>query len=98
MKHKREVEEAVKLGRNVNSEDRAKRRVDVIYPNIEKERLRLGMSEREFATNLGIRLQIYRNWLNGAKPIPSDILIKLSQMCNVKADFLLEVADERSRK
>lgn len=140
MKYKREVEEAVKLGRNVNSEDmlfcmnmadsygcrplngdldnfliflstlyhygkvqgvrqeRAKKRVNVICPNIEKERLRLGMSNEEFAKSLGDLPSIYHSWLSGVKPIPAGVLVKMASLCNVRVDYLLETEGKGSVK
>lgn len=59
------------------------------YPNIEAERARMGLSKEEFAKALGISTKTYYNWLNGVNPIPSDVLIKMSQICKVKTDYLL---------
>lgn len=37
----------------------------------------------------------YYNWLNGVNPIPSNILMKMSDLCGVKIDYLLgRVMDE----
>ena len=47
--------------------------------NIEAERERLGLSKSEFAKKLGIALKTYYNWINGDFPIPSDVLIRMSQ-------------------
>lgn len=66
-----------------------------MYPNIEAERARLGLSKDDFAKKLGIATKTYYNWLNGVNPIPSDSLIEMSIMCNSKMDYLLGLSNER---
>ena len=67
------------------------------YPNIEAERARLGMSKDDFAKSLGIATKTYYNWLNGVNPIPSDVLIKISEICKADTDYLLGLSDVRRR-
>lgn len=67
------------------------------YPNIEAERARFGMSKDDFAKALGIATKTYYNWLNGVNPIPSDVLIKISEMCKADTDYLLGLSDVRRR-
>lgn len=61
----------------------------MLYPNIEAERARLGMSKEEFARKMGIATKTYYNWINGTNPIPSDALVKMSQIFRAKTDYLL---------
>ena len=61
-----------------------------MYPNIEAERVRYGMSKEEFAKNLGVSLKTYYNWLNGLTAIPSTALKKMSLMFHVDIGYLLE--------
>lgn len=67
----------------------------MMYPNMEAERARLGMTKREFAKRLGASTNSYYNWINGKNPIPSNALIKMSKMCGAKVDYLLGLCEER---
>ncbi len=59
------------------------------FPNIEAERGRLGFTKKEFAKQIGVSTKTYYNWIDGITPIPSDALMKLSSMCHVSVDYLL---------
>lgn len=61
----------------------------IVFPNIEKERERCGLSKKEFAKGLGVTRRSYYNWIGGKNPIPSDALIKISDMTGVSIDYLL---------
>lgn len=61
----------------------------MLYPNIEAERARIGLSKTEFAARLGVATKTYYNWIKGINPIPSDVLVKMSDMCGAKIDYLL---------
>lgn len=61
----------------------------VKFQNIEAERARLGLSKEEFSRELGIATKTYYNWINGTNPIPSDYLVKMSDMFGAKIDYLL---------
>lgn len=66
------------------------------FPNIEAERARLGLSKTEFASRLGITTKTYYNWISGEKPIPSTVLISMSQMSNANTDYLLGLKENRT--
>ena len=69
--------------------------MNMLFPNIEAERARIGLSKEKFAKELGVATKTYNNWLNGVNPIPSNILMKMSDLCGVKIDYLLgRVMDE----
>ena len=67
----------------------------MMYPNMEAERARLGMTKREFAKRLGASTNSYYNWINGKNPIPSNALIKMSKMCGTSIEYLLVEYEER---
>lgn len=56
--------------------------------NIEAERARLQLTKEEIAKKLGISTRTYHNYTHG-KPIPSTVLIKMSEMFNCSVDYLL---------
>lgn len=62
----------------------------MLYPNIEAERARNGIPKTLFAKELGVSPKTYYNWINGVNPIPSDVLIKMSQICGKSIDYLLK--------
>ena len=61
----------------------------MIFPNIEKERERMNLSKDKFAEKLGITRQTYYNWIRGKNPIPSDVLIRMSDVTGASIDYLL---------
>ena len=67
----------------------------MMFNSIEAERARNGMSKEELATQIGISVKTYYNWLNGVNPIPSTALIKMSDIFGVKIDYLLNRDDQR---
>lgn len=67
----------------------------MIFNSIEAERARNGMSKEELATQIGISVKTYYNWLNGVNPIPSTALIKMSDIFGVTIDYLLNRDEQR---
>lgn len=67
------------------------------YPNIEAERARLGLTKEEFAKKIGISTKTYYNWIGGVNPIPSNALIKLSEVCQSSVDYLLGISGKETR-
>ena len=61
----------------------------IVFPNIEKERERIGLSKKELTKELGVSRRSYYNWIGGKNPIPSDALIKMSEMTGASIDYLL---------
>ena len=59
-----------------------------IYPNIEAERARNGLSVTELSEKLGICRKTYYNWI-GRGQIPQDKLKLMSDLFNVSSDYLL---------
>lgn len=60
-----------------------------VYGNIEKERTKMGLNKTELSEELGITRRHYNNYIAGATPIPSTILLKLSQLFSCSVDYLL---------
>ena len=59
------------------------------YPNIEAERSRSGLSQEEFISRLGYKeRRTYYLWLSKGN-IPTDALIKMSDMFDCSVDYLL---------
>ena len=71
--------------------------VKLNYPNIEAERARLGLSKVELSRSIGVALKTYYNWINGDNPIPSDVLIRMSEMFGTNIDYLLGISENRKR-
>lgn len=63
--------------------------------NIEAERGRLQLTKEEIAKQLGVTSKTYLGYTRG-KAIPSNILIKMSQMFNCSVDYLLGLNTEKT--
>jgi transcriptional regulator with XRE-family HTH domain len=72
-------------------------KVTDIYACIEAERARKGITIEEFAKKIGICDKSYRNWKNGGRPIPSDVLIKIAKLFDCSTDYLLGLSDKIKR-
>lgn len=60
---------------------------------IEQIRKNKRLSIEEFCAELGISRKTYYNYKNGC-PIPSDKLIRMSQLSNCSIDYILGLKDE----
>lgn len=56
---------------------------------IEEERWRMHKSKREICADLSITDKTYRNYVSGATPVPSSVLIMLREMTGKSVDWLL---------
>lgn len=61
----------------------------IIYPNIEAERARLGLSQEEFSQIIGLTRRTYSAYIRGKGAFNSKALIKLSEITNTSTDYLL---------
>jgi transcriptional regulator with XRE-family HTH domain len=60
-----------------------------MYPNIEAERVRKGLSQDEVIEKLGYKeRKTYYNWLSSGN-IPTSVLIKMAELFNCSIDYLL---------
>jgi len=55
------------------------------------------MKQRELAAYLNCSQQVYSNYELGQRDIPTDILIKLSELYCVSVDYLLGLTDNPQR-
>ena len=51
------------------------------------------LTQKEVAKILNCSQQVYSNYELGQRDIPTDILIKLSALYNVSADYILNITD-----
>lgn len=66
---------------------------NIIYKNIEAERVRHGDTKENLAQKLDVTTKTYLNWMRGKTEIPASTLIQMKRMWNVSADYLLETND-----
>lgn len=62
-----------------------------MFPNIEAERARLGMSRVKLAEELGVSYATLKNWMRGTTDIPVSKVVEMAQMFNCSTDYLLGV-------
>ena len=75
----------------VNSED------DMVYKRIRDLREDRDITQKEIAKKLNCSQQVYSNYELGQRDIPTDILIKLSNLYNVSVDYILGLSDSPKR-
>lgn len=66
----------------------------MVLRNIEAERGRNGLSKEALSKQLGITAKTYNGYINGT-PIPSTILVKMSELFECSLDYLMELTDKR---
>lgn len=59
-----------------------------MYPNIDAERARKGLSVEQLTEKLGVTRRTYYNWLSKGK-IPQSKLEIMADLFNVSVDYLL---------
>ena len=55
------------------------------------------LKQREVAAYLNCSQQVYSNYELGQRDLPSDILIRLSQLYNVSVDYILGLTNNPKR-
>ena len=60
----------------------------MIYPNIEAERARKGMSVENLTSLLGVCRKTYYNWVSKGQ-IPQNKIEKMAEIFDVSSDYLL---------
>lgn len=58
--------------------------------NIEAERVRKGWTKKDLASELGVSLKTYYNWVNKEMDIPSSALVKMALFFGTDIDYLLK--------
>lgn len=66
-----------------------------IYPNIDAERARMGLTVEEFASKLEVTRKTYYNWLSKGE-IPQEKLEIMSDLFNVSIDYLLGLSNNKT--
>ena len=56
-----------------------------------------GYSQDELADKIGVSRQTLSKYETGENDIPTEILIRLSQLYNVNIDYLLDQTDRKTR-
>lgn len=59
-----------------------------LYPNIDAERARIGLTQEELSQRLGITRKTYYNWISSGR-IPQKKLELMSELFGVSIDYLL---------
>ncbi len=54
------------------------------------------LTQKQVAAKLNCSQQVYSNYELGQRDIPTDILIKLSKLYNVSADYILEISNNQN--
>lgn len=61
---------------------------------IKEARERIGLSQKELATSLGIKPSTFNGYENGTHDPKSDILVLIAQKCETSVDYLLGCTDD----
>lgn len=61
----------------------------MIYPNIEAERARAGMTRASMAEAIGVSANTVKNWQNNRTEIPASKIVALANLFDVTTDYLL---------
>lgn len=64
-----------------------------MFPNIEAERVRCGLSRTAMAEQLGVSRSTLRNWLRGDTEIPASKLAEMARLFRCSSDYLLGLRD-----
>lgn len=67
-----------------------------MFPNIDAERARLGMTRVDLAKKLGISYSTLKSWMAGKTEIPCSKIVEMAQLFNVSTDYLLGIDNPAS--
>jgi transcriptional regulator with XRE-family HTH domain len=62
-----------------------------MFPNIDAERARLGLSRVALAEKLGVSYGTVKNWMKGTTDIPASKVAEMSRLFHCSTDYLLGV-------
>lgn len=62
-----------------------------MFPNIDAERARLGMSKVDLARELNVSYSTLKSWMNGKTEMPCSKIIAMTKLFGVSSDYLLGV-------
>ena len=60
-----------------------------LYPNIDAERARRGLTVEQLSNKLGVTRKTYYNWITKGK-IPQQKILKMADMFNTTVEYLLK--------
>ena len=66
----------------------------MMFPNIEAERARRGLTKSELAKRLNISDSTLKNWMCGKTEIPSSKIIELAKLFGTSTDYLLGLTSD----
>ena len=66
-----------------------------MYKRIRELREDKDLTQTQIASILGCSQRVYSNYERGDIDIPTEILIKLTKLHNVSADYILEISDQK---
>ena len=64
-----------------------------MFPNMEAERARHGMTRQDVACHLTVSPRTYLNWMTGKSEIPCSAIVKLARLWGTTTDYLLGLTD-----
>ena len=69
-----------------------------MYPRIRDLREDHDLRQKEVAAYLNCSQQVYSNYELGQRDIPTDVLIRLTEIYDVSADYILGLTNNPARK
>lgn len=66
-----------------------------LYPNIDAERARMGLTVEELASKLEVTRRTYYNWISKGE-IPQEKLEIMSDLFNVSINYLLGLSETKT--
>lgn len=60
-----------------------------MFPNIDAERVRFGMTRADLANKLGVSYSTLKNWLRGSTDIPASKVSEMAKLFCCTTDYLL---------
>ena len=65
-----------------------------MFPNIEAERVRCGLTRGAMAERLGVSRGTLRSWLQGTTEIPASKLVEMARLFHCSSDYLLGLREK----
>ena len=72
--------------------------MDNYYPRIRDLREDSDLSQEKVAAFLGMKQSQYSRYERGLRDIPTDVLIKLARFYETSTDYILGLADSKTKK
>ena len=63
-----------------------------MFPNIDAERARLGMSKSDLAQTLGVSYSTFKSWMSGKTEMPCSKIVAMTKLFGVSSDYLLGIS------